>query len=482
MESTSPTAHTTEMSPADDELPAIRLYDTMSRQVSPLETVEPGVVRMYVCGVTVYDSAHIGHGLSAIIFDVIRRYLEYRGYRVLHVRNFTDIDDKIINRAHAEGVDPHDLTERMIAEWHADTAVLNILPATVAPQATHEIGGMIALIDELIASGHAYPADGDVYYRVRSFPRYGALSHRNLENLLSGARIDIDERKEDPLDFALWKAAKTGEPAWPSPYSAGRPGWHIECSAMASHYLGDRIDIHGGGTDLIFPHHENEIAQSEAASGVTPFARYWVHNGLLQLRGDKMSKSLGNFIRIRDLAERGQAMAFRLLVLQSHYRVPLSYTDEGLAAAGNGLDRLRAALAPAHGVELPPGDRLASAATDTRHRFHAAMSDDFNTPEAVAALFELARQINRARAGSPDASFPQAQETLRELSGVLGLDLTETAPAATDAEPFIALLVGVRDELRSAKQWALADRIRTQLAALGITVEDAPNGGSWRRG
>ena len=467
----------------DTELPAIRLYDTMSRKTSPLETVEPGVVRMYVCGVTVYDSAHIGHGLSAIIFDVIRRYLEYRGYRVLHVRNFTDIDDKIINRAHAEGVDPRDLTKRMIAEWHADTALLNVLPATVAPRATHEIDGMIALINELIAKGAAYPVEGDVYYRVRSFPRYGALSHRNLEDLMSGARIDVDERKDDPLDFALWKAAKPGEPAWESPFSAGRPGWHIECSAMASHYLGDRIDIHGGGTDLIFPHHENEIAQSEAGTGVTPFARYWVHNGLLQLRGDKMSKSLGNFIRIRDLAERGRAMAFRLLVLQSHYRVPLTYTDEGLEAAANGLDRLHAALVPlGDDTELPDGDHLAGAAFETRRRFHEAMSDDFNTPEAVAALFDLARQINRARAGRPDASFTEAQETLRELSGVLGLELAESASPATAAEPFIALLVSVRDELRAAKQWVLADRIRDQLGALGITVEDGPNGGIWRHG
>ncbi len=476
MSSPSPTA------PAQtNDLPPIRLYDTLTRRVAPLRTIEPGVLRMYVCGVTVYDSAHIGHGLSAVIFDVIKRYLTVRGYEVRHAQNFTDIDDKIINRANREGIAAADLTETMIAQWHADTAELNIQPASVYPQATHELPGIIDMIERLIARDVAYLVDGDVYYRVRSFDGYGKLSHRHIDDLRSGARIDVDERKADPLDFTLWKAAKPGEPFWPSPFSDGRPGWHIECSAMCSAHLGPRIDIHGGGTDLIFPHHENEIAQSEAALGVDPFARYWVHNGLLQFGGEKMSKSIGNFVRIRELANRGLAMAFRLLVLQSHYRVPLTFTEDGLQGANNGLARLRAAAVPIDDADrLPTGTALTGLAAEVRTRFHAAMSDDFNTPEATAALFDLARQLNRARTDGPDSSFPEAQATFVDLIGVLGLILDEPETDGQDADPFIALLVSVRDEVRAAKQWTLADSIRDRLKALGVTVEDGPNGGTWR--
>ncbi len=465
------------------DLPPIQLYDTLTRRVTPLQTIEPGVVRMYVCGVTVYDSAHIGHGLSAVIFDVIKRYLSFRGYEVRHAQNFTDIDDKIINRANREGIAAGDLTETMIAQWHADTAELNIQPANVYPQATHELPGIIAMIERLIAQDAAYLVDGDVYYRVRSFDGYGKLSHRLLDDLLSGARIDVDERKADPLDFALWKAAKPGEPFWTSPFSDGRPGWHIECSAMCSAHLGAQIDIHGGGTDLIFPHHENEIAQTEAALGVDPFARYWVHNGLLQFSGEKMSKSIGNFVRIRELADRGLAMAFRLLVLQSHYRVPLTFTEDGLQGANNGLARLRAAAVPiADSNALSAGTSLLKAVMDVKRRFHAAMSDDFNSPEATAALFDLARQLNRARAEGPDASFQDAQTSFVELISVLGLVLDEPVSAGQSADPFIDLLVSVRDEVRAAKQWALADRIRDRLGALGVVVEDSSTGGTWRHG
>ena len=475
---TSPTA-----APETPTLPPIQLYDTLTRRVSPLATIEPGVVRLYVCGVTVYDSAHIGHGLSAVVFDTMRRYLTYRGYEVRHAQNFTDIDDKIIARANREGITPADLTEEMIAQWHRDTAELNILPAMVYPQATHELPAIITMIQTLIARGAAYEIDGDVYYRVRSFGDYGKLSHRRIDDLMSGARIDVDERKDDPLDFALWKAAKPGEPSWPSPFSEGRPGWHIECSAMCTTHLGEQIDIHGGGTDLIFPHHENEIAQSEAALGVEPFARYWVHNGLLQFSGEKMSKSLGNFVRIRELADQGLAMAFRLMVLQSHYRVPLTYTDDGLKGAANGLARLRAASAPLPpGVIPSEGKALDGLGEEVRTRFHAAMSDDFNTPEAVAALFDLARQLNRARADGPDESFIGAQATFRELIDVLGLVLDEPAATGGDSEPVIPLWVEVRDEVRKAKQWALADSIRDRRGALGVTVEDGPAGGTWRHG
>jgi cysteinyl-tRNA synthetase len=477
-------------------LPEIRLYDTLRRAVSRFETIEPGRVRMYVCGVTVYDSAHIGHGMSAIVFDVLRRYLEYRGYGVRHAQNFTDVDDKIIARANHEGVTPDELTERYIDEWRADLGALNVLPATVYPRATEEIGPIVAMIERLIAVGAAYAVDGDVYYRVRSFPGYGKLSHRQLDDLLSGARIEVDERKEDPLDFALWKAAKPGEPSWESPFSAGRPGWHIECSAMCTTHLGGLVDIHGGGADLIFPHHENEIAQTEAALGREPFARYWVHNGLLRLGDEKMSKSLGNMVRIREIAERGLANAFRLMVLQSHYRAPLTFTEEGLLGAERGLARLRAAAtgggavtdevgataAGHHRDASPDGTGLGALATTARERFHAAMSDDLDTPGAVAALFDLGRAVNRARgAGAEPEQVAAARGTLVELAAVLGLSLGEAVPASVGgAEPFVELLVRVRDELRAAKQWALADRIRDELTARGVAVEDAPGGATWR--
>src|SRR5215211_5488631 len=394
----------------------LRIYNTLTRQKEPFETIEPGIVRMYVCGVTPYASAHVGHGMSTIAFDVIKRYLLHRGYEVQHAQNFTDIDDKIINRANAEGIDPNALTEDLIEEWHAETRALNVMPATVYPRATLEIPYIIQMIDGLIANGFAYRIDGDVYYRVRAFTDYGKLSHRKLDDLLSGARIEVDERKDDPLDFALWKAAKPGEPWWDSPWGKGRPGWHIECSAMCSHHLGGVVDVHGGGADLIFPHHENEIAQSEAYLGKEPFARYWVHNGLLNFGGDKMSKSLGNFIRIHDLIERGLAMAFRLLVLQSHYRAPLNFSEEGLESAERGLDRLSAAAKPitsaaAGAGAVSEGEDLAALTAETDERFHRAMDDDFDSPVAVAALFDLARAINRARTeGRDSAQVEHARE------------------------------------------------------------------------
>ena len=476
---------------------SIRIYNTQTRRKEPFATIEPGAVRMYVCGVTPYDSAHVGHGMSTTVFDVIRRYLEHRGYAVRHIQNFTDIDDKIIARANAEGIDPNDLTEGLIARWHAETAALNALPATHYPRATREVGPIVAMIEDLIAKGHAYEVEGDVYFKVRSFPGYGKLSHRDLDDLLAGARIEVDERKADPLDFALWKAAKPGEPSWESPWGPGRPGWHIECSAMSSTYLDGMVDIHGGGADLIFPHHENEIAQSEAFLGREPFARYWVHNGLVRLGGEKMSKSLGNFVRLSEILDRGLGPAFRLMVLQSHYRAPLTYTEEGLLAAERGLDRLRAAADPA-APEGPPPDPdlpgaallaglaeagLEQAAAEADRRFHEAMDDDFNAPVAVAALFDLARAINRARAeGAPATEVEPARRTLVDLAGVLGLTLDPVADAgAGDAAPFVDLLLRVRGELRAHKQWALSDMIRDELAALGIAVEDTAQGASWSR-
>jgi cysteinyl-tRNA synthetase len=469
----------------------IRVYNTLSRRKEPLHTIEPGKVRMYVCGVTPYDSAHVGHGMSLMSFDVIRRYLEHRGYEVRHIQNFTDIDDKIINRANAEDIDPDQLTERYIAEWHAQMRALNVLPATHYPRATEEIGPIVAMVQGLIDRDYAYVVEGDVYYRVRSFAGYGKLSHRDLDDLLSGARIEIDERKEDPLDFALWKAAEPGEPSWESPWGPGRPGWHIECSAMSSTYLGGQVDIHGGGADLIFPHHENEIAQSEAFLGVEPFARYWVHNGLVRVGAEKMSKSLGNFVRLKEIVDRGLGPAFRLMVLQSHYRAPVTYTDEGLLAAERGLSRLRAAVDPSasaaaaeDGSDAPTD--LAALAEDVRRRFHQAMDDDFNAPEALAALFDLARAINRARgAGESAEAIEPARVTLLDLAGVLGLDLeTDSGLTAADAAPFIDLLLRVREELRQRREWALSDLIRDELGKLEVVVEDTPAGATWtqRRG
>jgi cysteinyl-tRNA synthetase len=461
----------------------LKLYNTLSRKVEALETIEPGVVRMYVCGVTPYDNAHIGHAMSAIVFDMIRRYLEHRGYDVRHVVNFTDIDDKIIVRAQREGIAASELTERLITDWHLEREALGVLPATVYPRATQEIPAIVTMIEGLIDQGHAYESDGDVYFRVRTFDGYGKLSGRNVDDMVSGARIEIDERKEDPLDFALWKAAKPGEPTWPSPWSDGRPGWHIECSAMCSHHLNGQVDIHGGGTDLIFPHHENEIAQSEAFLGVEPFSRYWLHNGMLQLGGDKMSKSIGNVIRIKDLIEGNKTQAFRLMVLQSHYRAPLTFTEESLEAAARGLERLITAARP---VEANTGaghsTGVVLAAKHASDEFCAAMSDDFNSPAAVAALFDLARTVNRARDAGADAEEIEiGRSMLIDLAAVLGLDLESGARSVGDAAPYIDLLVEVRDRLRAEKQWALSDLIRDRLAEKGIAIADGISGSIWQK-
>jgi cysteinyl-tRNA synthetase len=461
----------------------VSIYNTQSRSIESFTTIEPGKVRMYVCGVTVYDHAHIGHGMSSIAFDVIRRYLMHVGYDVNYAQNFTDIDDKIINRANSEGIDPSDLTEEMIDAWGREMAAFNILPATVNPRATQEVPQIISMIQGLIDKGHAYEAGGDVYFRVRSFPGYGKLSHRDIDDLLVGARIAVGEQKTDPLDFALWKSGKPGEPTWPSPWSDGRPGWHIECSAMCSHHLGGMVDIHGGGADLIFPHHENEIAQSEAYFGEEPFARFWMHNGLLQLGAEKMSKSIGNIVRLTELIARERAMAFRLQVLSSHYRAPLTYTEEGLESAQNGLERLQAAARP---LENAPSDERDSILDDlvsrTEIQFHNAMSNDFDTPVAIASLFDLARAINRARAESlVTASVVDAVAKLNELAGILGLDLVRSASSLdADAAPFIELLIQIRKDLRESRQFALADKIRDQLAGLGVTLEDTKQGTTWK--
>ncbi len=466
---------------------SLRISDTLTGEKRPFEPIEPGNVRMYVCGPTVYSDAHIGHAMSAIVFDVIRRYLEYSGLHVEHVQNFTDIDDKVIQRAATLGIEPEALAQRLIDEWHEETAELNILPATAYPRATQEVDTIIKMVQGLIDDGNAYAAaNGDVFYRVNSFPGYGKLSRRDLEQMIPGARIEIDPNKEDAMDFVLWKSAKPGEPAWESPWGPGRPGWHIECSAMIYHLLGERIDIHGGGSDLIFPHHENEIAQSEAFTHAAPMANFWVHNGLLQLAGEKMSKSVGNLVSIHKLLEDGDGQSFRFLVLNSHYRNPLVFNDETLESARRGLARMSSAVRDFDPDDVPdsaPEHALTESVTRAETQFRDAMDDDFNTPVTLSALFELARTINREEdAGAPTSAVTYAQSALKRLAGVLGLTLSASRRESTvDVEPFVNMLLDVRKELRERKQWDLADSIRTRLEELGVRLEDTPSGTVWRR-
>jgi len=467
---------------------ALRVYNTLTRRKEDFETIEPGRVRMYVCGVTVYGPAHIGHGFMVLSFDIIRRYLTWLDYDVQHAQNFTDVDDKIIARAAEVGITPIALANGYVDEWRRDIAELGVLPPTIEPRATEEIAGMLEMIAGLITRGLAYEAGGDVYFRVRAFEGYGKLSGRSINDLLSGARVEIGEQKEDPLDFALWKAAKSGEISWPSPWGPGRPGWHIECSTMSLTHLGGQLDIHGGGTDLIFPHHENEIAQSEAFMGQAPFARYWLHNEMVQLGGTKMSKSLGNLVTIRELLDRGpdDGQIYRFMVLTGHYRTPLTWSEESFEGARRGLERLRSGLrgydpaAPQQGAGA-----LAAALTTAETDFRAAMDDDFNTAGALAALFELVRVINRSRdARATAADLGAAQAKLIELATVLGLALVSQGRDDQNlaAAPFIELLLETRAELRKAKQFALGDQIRDRLKGLGVEVEDGPQGSTWRMG
>ena len=465
---------------------AIKLYSTLSRKKELFETIEPGKVRMYVCGVTVYNKAHIGHAMFVLVFDVLRRYLTYRGYDVRQVINFTDVDDKIINRAKQLEMDPAQLAENYISEFRAQTEALNVLPATVNPRATQEMPQIIEMIEGLIEKGYAYPAEGDVYFRVTRDDDYGKLSGRKLEDMQAGARIDIGEIKENPMDFALWKAAKPGEPFWKSPWGPGRPGWHIECSAMNLSHLGEQIDIHGGGNDLIFPHHENEIAQTESYTGKS-FARYWVHNGMLQLGGEKMSKSLGNLVTIEDFLKDHDADVLRMLVLNSGYRNPLTYTDEVVEQTERALDRLktglRAALPGAKGLASAGLEALAKQVEASKAGFIEMMDDDLNTSGGLRHLYELVRATNQARAdGATNAELAAAQGVLHELGGVLGLRLLTVDPGgkAQAAEPYINLLIEVRRELRVQKLWALSDLVRDRLAELGVVLEDSKEGTSWR--
>jgi cysteinyl-tRNA synthetase len=462
----------------------IRLYNTLTRKKEDFQTIEPNAVRMYVCGVTVYNDAHVGHAMSALVFDIIRRYLEYRGYKVKHVMNYTDVDDKIINRAKQLGEDPLKLSQRYIQDYNKDLEHLNILPATVNPQVSKTMPLIIRFVEGLIEKGYAYaPGNGDVYFRVTRDEDYGKLSGRKLEDMQAGARIEVGEAKEHPMDFALWKAAKPGEIFWESPWGKGRPGWHIECSAMNLAELGEQIDIHGGGNDLIFPHHENEIAQTESYTG-KPFARYWVHNGMLQLGGEKMSKSLGNMVSIKDFLKERDADVMRMLVLSGNYRAPLIFNEETQDAAQKSLERLKSAFRPAlvsaKGLNPEAASALSSRTETTQQAFVDAMDDDFNTPVALAGLYELVKAINTARDnGATEDQLKPAQATLQELTGVLGLRLQEKQGSG-DADQFIDLLVEVRSEVRKQKLWALSDLIRERLKEAGVSLEDTKEGTKWR--
>ena len=393
----------------------MKLYNTLSGTVEEFTPADGNLVKMYVCGVTPYSSTHVGHALSYVVFDTLRRYLEHNGYEVRHVQNFTDVDDKIIQRARERGISEDELVSEYIDDYFHAMDSLNIKRAAEYPRATREIPRIIDAIGGLIDRGHAYSTAGDVYFRVTSKDDYGKLSHRSLDSMIAGARIQVDENKEHPMDFVLWKGAKEGEPSWPSPWGPGRPGWHIECTAMSLEYLGEQLDIHGGGQDLVFPHHENEIAQSECYTGAKPFSRYWMHNGLLQLGSDKMSKSLGNLVSVVDALERFHPDTMRLYFLSSHYRSPLAYSEEGAAAIERSLERIRHALTPGTGSgPQVEGETHAD-------RFMAAMDDDLNTPQAIAALFDLARDINRGRDSGRQVG--EAQKTLRDLGRGIGVEL-----------------------------------------------------------
>ncbi len=462
----------------------MQIYNTLSRRKEEIIPHKDKEVRMYVCGPNLYGPCHVGHAMSYIFFDVLRRYLEYRGYTVQHVQNFTDIEDRIIETAQALGISVNELAERYIERFFAEMEALNVKRAHHHPRATKVIDEMIEIIQGLIAKGHAYVVDGDVYFRVTSDPDYGKLSGRTLEEMQAGARIEVDPRKEHPMDFALWKAAKPGEPSWDSPWGQGRPGWHIECSAMAMKFLGEQIDIHGGGQDVLFPHHENEIAQSESYTGKVPFAKYWVHNGLLRPSGveEKMTRHLANFVSCQEALERYNPDAIRLFILSSHYRRSLTWSEEGVLAAERGVERLRAALRPPYEEDGQASPELAPRAEEIHQAFQEAMDDDLNTAQALATLFDLARAINQARdEGAGGEIFFAAQDALKELAGVLGLKLEAEAKEVA-ATPFIDLLVSVRDELRAAKLYPLSDQIREELSKLGVILEDGPGGTTWRRG
>ena len=511
---------------------SIKIYNTLSRKKEDFKTLQPGKVSMYVCGPTVYDKAHVGHAMSALVFDIVRRYLEYQEYEVSHVTNYTDVDDRIIQRAAVEGVDAKEIAQRYIDEYDQHLKDLNILPASQYPRATEEINRIIEAVADLVEKGYAYPSNGDVYYRVEKFPGYGKLSGRKIEDMEAGFRIDVDDRKEHPMDFALWKAAKPNEPSWPSPWGEGRPGWHIECSVMSHSCLGEQIDIHGGGNDLIFPHHENEIAQSEAMHG-KQFATYWMHNGMMQLSGAKMSKSVGNLVTIDSFLDKYEASVLRMMILNSSYHSPLTFNEETIEHARKALKRLRSALKPALPKEKWQGENLEQKAVQAKTLFLEAMDDDFNSAGALGHLFDFVKAINQARdEGADQKSLEKAQAVLNELTAVFGLkldlnqeididpkiyneiyrdisshyvqlqnneaiDFLREGLYSADIDPeieidaimpdfdsfdsnvMIEIAISLRDHSRENKDWATSDFIRDVLSSNGIVVEDSDQGTTW---
>lgn len=467
----------------------LKIYNTLTRKKEPFQPRVSGKVGMYVCGMTVYDYCHIGHARVMVVFDTVARYFRYAGYNLTYVRNITDIDDKIIQRAHENGEDITTLTERFIDAMHEDERALAVLPVDIEPRATQSIPDIIAMIERLISQGLAYVGgNGDVFYSVAKFENYGQLSGKNLNDLQAGERVDVDMAKQNPLDFVLWKMAKSNEPAWESPWGLGRPGWHIECSAMSTCCLGNHFDIHGGGMDLQFPHHENEIAQSEGATG-EKFVNYWMHNGFVRVDNEKMSKSLGNFFTVREVLKQYKPEVVRFFILSSHYRSPLNYSDESLNDAKAALTRLYTALRDVAVIKIPVQD-------DYKSRFEQAMDDDFNTPVALSVLFDVARELNKVKEVAPETASVLAA-TLKSLSSLLGI-LQENADSflkgsATEssarggidsqsADGLIEQQIQARIDAKKAKNWALADQIRDELKEQGIILEDSPNGTtSWRR-
>ncbi|VBB08508.1 cysteinyl-trna synthetase/mycothiol ligase [Lucifera butyrica] len=479
---------------------SLRVFNTLTKQKEEFHPAEPGKVKLYVCGVTPYNHPHIGNARPYVTWDVIRRYLEHKGFTVYHVQNFTDVDDKIIHAANTEGVSWETIANRYIASYFEVMDKLNICRAHLYPRVSEHIADIIAMVKTLVEKGYAYPVDGDVYYSVRQFDGYGKLSGRTLDDMKAGARVDVDERKKHPMDFALWKSAKPGEPAWESPWGPGRPGWHIECSAMSLKYLGNHFDFHGGGSDLIFPHHENEIAQSEAYTGLEPFVHYWLHNGFITVNEEKMSKSLGNFFLVKDILAHYPPEVLRFFIISTHYRSPLDFSDERLEEAGRSLERLKTALESIQSLEtLCPGEAgeagraLRSQAMKAREDFYAAMDDDFNTALAISILFGLAKNINiyrnivvQERAGYDAQAVTLAREVYLEMAGILGILTPGQQEAAPDenrelVDRLMELIIKIRQDARTKKDWITADEIRSRLNETGIILEDSPQGVRWKK-
>lgn len=480
---------------------SLRVYNTLTKQKEEFIPVEPGHVKMYVCGVTPYNHPHIGNARPFITWDVIKRYLEYCGYKVTHVQNFTDVDDKIIKAANQEGVSWDAISSRYIQGYFEVMDRLHVRRADVYPTVSGHMEEIIAMVEKLIADGFAYAVDGDVYYQVEAFEGYGKLSGRNLDDMKAGARVEVDERKKHPMDFALWKSAKPGEPAWDSPWGKGRPGWHIECSAMSRKYLGHSFDFHGGGSDLVFPHHENEIAQSEAFDGgEQPFVRYWLHNGFITVNEEKMSKSLDNFFLVKDILAHYPPEVLRFFILSTQYRSPLDFSDERLAEAGRSLERLRTAVDNLRQLETLPGggrstagDKLRAAAQQAEESFKAAMDDDFNTALAISVLFGIAKELNVYHSvvvSGQEALDTDALRRMKEvyyaLLDIIGILAAEREGRSSEdqsgvVDGLMELIIALRQEARQKKDWPTADKIRDGLAGLGIVIEDSAQGSRWKK-